>query len=177
MASPALPDFTLQKALTRRRFLGLSLGASAAAAAATLGLPAIVGAVTPSGLTAARRADCLALAETLAEPTGMAASGLSPTAAVVALDQAYAAGDPHYRAQVDVLIDALETPRGARYGTLATAARKAFLRAELSPAARPDGRGGLITHAVCLVGEPLVAPAPGWRDPGAFAHALAGGTA
>ncbi len=170
---PSSSDRFARHTLTRRRFLGLSLSASATAAAVSVGLPAAASAFgAPTGLTATRRVDCLALAGTVSRQTSFTPSGLSAAAAVDALEQTYIEGDPVYRSNVETFLDALETSDGVRYSALDEHEREAFLRRGLRP--RDGGlgeRGTLIKYAAGLVGRSLVV-APGWSDPNAFARSL-----
>jgi hypothetical protein len=85
-------DLAIDEPLTRRRLLGGCAGASAAIAAASLGLPAAAKAletIAAPGLSAEQRADCLALASTVASQAAIGLSGQSADAVVNSLSDDY----------------------------------------------------------------------------------------
>jgi hypothetical protein len=173
------PPFELaaSEPLTRRQLLGASLGASAAVVAASAGLPTAAKAFETGapGLSAAQRADCLAIASRVASQEGVALSGVSPSEAVNALNDDYRRARQVYRDTVDAVLEPLEIG-GRRYASLPLEEQNDFLRAEVFPAGGVTTRGAMLVNAVELVAHRLVSQE--WEyGPGMLARSVAAGLA
>ena len=158
MVSPPF-ELAASQPLTRRQLLGASLGASAAIAAASLGLPAAATALETTGprLSASQSADCLALASTVARQEGIGVSDGSPTAVVAALGDGYARAGQVHRDNVNAYLEPLELD-GRRFASLSDREQEDFLRSEMFPAGGPTRRSALLVNAVNLVGQRLLSP-------------------